>query len=145
MRAHEGYLANFEGQDDQPEAVPSTVIGSDIRIVGRIEAAADLMIEGFIHGDVRCRNLILGELGTIKGKIFSDRARVSGTIDGSIKTGDLTVEASAVLKGQTCYSRLKIVTGATIDGMMKCRREPEKKLKLVETAAPAPEQKIVIE
>ena len=144
MRAQEGNLIHFGEQHDQLEATPSTVIGADIKIIGRIEASADLMIEGFIQGDVRCRNLILGELGLIKGKVFSDRVRISGTIDGAIRTGDLAIEATANLKGQATYTRLKIATGATVDGTMKCRREPEKKLKLVETPAPEP-KKIVIE
>lgn len=144
MRMHEGNLVDIGGRQEQPEAAPSTVIGADIKIIGRIEASADLMVEGYIQGDVRCRNLIIGELGSIKGKIFSDRARVGGVVDGSIRTGDLAIEATAVMKGQATYARLKIATGAMVEGTLKCRREPEKKLKLVETPAPAP-KKIVIE
>lgn len=141
-KAKEDTLADLGAQSDQTEPNPSTVIGSDIKIVGSIEASADLMIEGNVEGDVRCRNLILGEHGTIKGKIFSERARVAGNIDGSIETGDLAIEASGVLSGEATYSRVKIATGGIIEGNLKCKREPEKKLKLVE---PAGEKKLVID
>jgi cytoskeletal protein CcmA (bactofilin family) len=134
-------LADAAAHHEQ-EATPSTVIGSDIKIIGSIEASADLMIEGNVEGDVRCRNLILGEKGTIKGKVFSERARISGNIDGSIETGDLAIEASGMLSGEAIYARLKIATGGIIEGNLTCKREPEQKLKLVE---PPIEKKIVIE
>lgn len=140
----EAELAESSAPQETREANPSTVIGSDIKIIGSIEASADLMIEGSVEADIRCRTLILGEMGTIKGKVFSERARVSGNIDGSIETQDLSIEATGIVTGETTYTRLKIATGGIIEGNMKCKREPEQKLKLVEPE-PAGPKKIVIE
>jgi cytoskeletal protein CcmA (bactofilin family) len=129
----------------QDQAVnPSTVIGPDIKIIGSIEASADLMVEGRVEGDVRCRNLLLGESGSIKGKVFCDRARVSGTVDGSIDTGDLGIEATGVVTGEASYTRLKVAIGGVIEGHMKSKAAPEQKLKLVAGEAPA-QKRIVIE
>ena len=105
------------------ETLPSTVIGPDIKIVGNIEALADLMIEGNVEGDVHCRTLILGEHGEIRGKILSNRALVSGKIDGSIDTQDLSLEATGILIGKATYARLKVSTGAMIDGILKNKKE----------------------
>ncbi|MDB5698984.1 MAG: cell shape determination protein CcmA [Alphaproteobacteria bacterium] len=129
---------------DQTAVNPSTVIGPDIKIIGSIEASADLMVEGRIEGDVRCRSLILGENGSIKGKIYCERARVSGTVDGLIDTGDLGIEATGVVMGEASYTRLKVTIGGVVEGNMKSKAAPEQKLKLVAGEAPA-QKRIVIE
>jgi cytoskeletal protein CcmA (bactofilin family) len=134
----------------EKEVAPSTVIGADIKVTGNIEASADLMVEGKVEGDVRCRSLILGESGMINGNIFSERARISGSLEGSIETGDLAIEATGMIKGEATYARLKVAPGGTVDGNMKCKKANEQKLQLVQPEAapaamgPMPAKKIVI-
>jgi cytoskeletal protein CcmA (bactofilin family) len=125
------------------DRAPSSVIGADIIVTGDIEASVDLLVEGQVKGNVRCQTLLLGANSAIKGNIYAMRVRVSGTVEGAIEASDVAVENSGVVTGDIVYARLKVSTGATIDGTMKCNREAEAKLKLVET--PAEEAPIVIE
>lgn len=113
----------------QPEDNPTTVIGPDIRITGNLEACGDLKIEGNVEGDVRCRRLIVGDGGAIKGRVYSEQARISGTINGSIEAAGLAIEAGGVVTGEATYGRLKITTGGVIDGKIRRRRESEQKPK----------------
>jgi cytoskeletal protein CcmA (bactofilin family) len=99
------------------EAIMS-VIGTGILVTGNIEAEVDLHIEGRVVGDVRCATLILGERGTVTGSIFAERVRVSGAVEGGIETTDLAIEASAKVKGDVTYSRLRIANGGVISGSM---------------------------
>ncbi len=122
---------------------PSSVIGADITVTGNIEASVDLLVEGQVKGDVRCQTLFLGSSSLIKGNIYAQRVRVSGTVEGAIEASDVSVENSGSVTGDILYSRLKVATGAKVDGTMKCNREAEAKLKLVDT--PAEEAPIVIE
>lgn len=117
----------------QPEDNPTTVIGPDIRITGNLEASGDLKIEGNVEGDVRCRRLIVGDGGAIKGSVYSEQARISGTINGSIEAAGLAIEARGVVAGETTYGRLKVTTGGVIEGKIKRTREGEQKPKLVDT------------
>lgn len=112
---------------------PSTVIGSDIEIIGNLNASGDLKIEGNVDGDVRCRTLILGEGGTIKGNVICQRARVSGAVNGSIEAADLAIEATGVMTGEATYGRLKVAIGGIIEGTMKCKREADQQPKAVNT------------
>lgn len=119
-----------------------SVIGADIVITGNIEASVDLHIEGKVIGDVRCATLILGEASSIEGRIHAERVRVSGTVNGSVDTRDLAIEATARVSAEVVYERLRVANGATLEGTV--RRKPVEevseasKLKLV---APGPEPK----
>ncbi len=123
-----------------------SVMGPDILVTGNIEATVDLLIEGRVVGDVRCMTLVLGEGSSVTGSIHAERVRVSGKVDGAIETRDLAIEASAVVKGDVTYSRIRIANGGVIEGQLKHvaapaedeAPEPEAKLKLVEPAGDEP-------
>ena len=119
-------------QEEAGEKGPSSVIGADIRITGNIEATVDLLIEGKVEGDVKCQTLLLGEESEIKGNINAERVRVSGSVMGSIETRDLAIEVTGNVVGDVTYTRLKVSPGGALEGNMKCKREPDQKLKLVE-------------
>lgn len=116
---------------------PASVIGPDTVITGNIEAGLTLQIDGRITGDVRCATLILGEESVIKGNVFADRVRVSGTVEGGIDAKDLAVEATARVTGDVSYERLKVANGGILQGHLKCKAMEEdaneaNRLKLVE-------------
>ncbi len=117
--------------------VGMSVIGTDILVTGNIEAEVDLHIEGRVLGDVRCSTLILGEHSSVKGKVLAQRVRVSGLVEGAIQTVDLAIEATARVKGDITFSRLRVATGGVIEGSMthvppEESAPEETRLKLVE-------------
>ena len=123
LRGNGGGQANGLGNggpDNQarPEENLMSVIGTDILVKGDIEAEVDLHIEGRVQGDVRCATLILGERSSVTGNIFAERVRVSGMVEGGIETTDLAIEATARVKGDVTYSRLRIANGGIIQGSM---------------------------
>ncbi|HEX8061787.1 MAG TPA: polymer-forming cytoskeletal protein [Allosphingosinicella sp.] len=101
-----------------------SVIGSGILVNGNIEAEVDLQIRGRVVGDVRCGTLVLGEQGEIRGNVAAERVWLSGLVDGTIETGDLAIEATARVKGDLTYSRIRMADGAVVQGRMShVRRE----------------------
>ena len=105
--------ANSASDDEGP-----SLIGSGILIEGNIVADVELQIRGRIVGDVRCETLVLSEHGEIRGNVVADRVRLSGSVEGAIDTGDLAVESTARVKGDLTYSRIKMATGAVVQGRM---------------------------
>jgi cytoskeletal protein CcmA (bactofilin family) len=105
--------ANPSAADEGP-----SVIGSGIFVDGDIEANVELQIRGKVAGNVRCETLILGEHGEIRGNVVADRVRLSGLVDGAIDTADLAIEATARVQGDLTYSRIKMATGAVVQGRM---------------------------
>lgn len=96
-----------------------SVIGPDVTITGNIAATADLHIDGRIHGDVQCGNLVQGTESAIHGSVRADVARLAGAIEGSVSVRQLTVERTARITGDVEYEGISIETGAAIDGRMK--------------------------
>jgi cytoskeletal protein CcmA (bactofilin family) len=133
-------MDNIEHRDSVDKGQMS-VIGADIVVTGNIEASVDLHIEGKVIGDVRCATLILGESSSVSGRIYANRVKVSGTVDGAIETKDLAVEASARVTGEITYERLRVANGGVMEGQVKRRVVEESadegsRLKLVEAPAP---------
>jgi cytoskeletal protein CcmA (bactofilin family) len=88
--------ANSHAADEGP-----SVIGSGILVNGDIEASVDLHIRGKVVGDVRCETLVLVEHGEIRGNVIAER-----------------VEATARMKGDLTYSRIRMADGAVVHGRM---------------------------
>lgn len=95
-----------------------SLIGSGIFVEGNIVANVELQIRGRVVGDVRCDTLVLSEHGEIRGNIVADRVRLSGSVEGAIDTGDLAIESTARVQGDLTYSRIKMATGAVVQGRM---------------------------
>lgn len=123
-------------QRDPVDRAAASVLGTGITITGNVDASVDLHIEGRVNGDVRCETLILGESSVIVGNIQAQRVRVSGTVEGSIDTGDIAIETTGRVAGDIRYARLKVASGAVIQGSLQHRGSEEAgegaRLKLVE-------------
>lgn len=130
--------AGTAGTESFEKTANMSVMGPDINVLGNIEAVVDLHIEGRVVGDVRCATLVLGTESVVTGSISADRVRVSGTVEGAIDTTDLAIEASARVKGDVTYSRIRIANGGVIEGNLTHRpmavveNGDDKKLKLVD-------------
>lgn len=93
-----------------------SVIGSDVKIKGDVEASADLHVDGSIEGDIKCSSLVQGETSQITGGVVAETARLAGKVDGSIRARELVVLRSAQIHGDVQYEALTIEQGAQVDG-----------------------------
>lgn len=105
----------------KPGAPGLSLIGPEVVVSGDISAEGQLHVDGRIDGDVRCTQLCQGSAGTIAGNIFADRARVAGTVEGTVSARTLVVEASARIMGDVAYETISIEAGAQIDGRLARR------------------------
>jgi len=96
--------------------VPFSLIGSDVGIVGDIEASVDLHIDGRVEGDICCAALVQGPDSRIKGQVTANTARIAGVVEGSIIADELIVEASARILGNVTYGSVSIAPGSQIAG-----------------------------
>lgn len=95
-----------------------SVLGQDVTITGNIDASSDLHIDGRVDGDVTCTMLAQGADSVITGHVTADIVRIAGTVRGSVKARELTVERSASIEGDVEYQVVTVETGARIDGRM---------------------------
>jgi cytoskeletal protein CcmA (bactofilin family) len=127
-----------------------SVISAGVTVTGNIEALVDLHIQGRVRGDVRCATLLLGEGSEVLGNVIADRVRVGGSVEGSVETKDLAIEATAKVTGDVTYARLRIANGAVVHGQLRHHDLEEEvtetgRLRLVDEDAPLRAQAVHIE
>lgn len=107
-------------------------VGGEVTINGNIAGEGDIHLDGTVEGDVRCRSLILGANGRIRGNVFADKATIAGTVEGTIDSANLVIEKSARVSGDLVYENVQIDNGAQVEGRMARRGVGESSgLKLV--------------
>ena len=107
-------------RDSKPMKAPSnsvpSIISSDVVVKGNVSTSGEIQLDGTIEGDVKSKNLTIGENGTVKGKVTADDVIVKGSVNGSIVGRNVRLERSAKLNGDICHQTLSIEAGAYIEG-----------------------------
>ncbi|MCA1748284.1 MAG: polymer-forming cytoskeletal protein [Parasphingopyxis sp.] len=93
-----------------------SVIGTDVRVSGDIDAKVDLHVDGEVEGDIRCGVLVQGDNSRIKGAVSAEQARIAGTVEGAITANELIIESSARVMGDVTYEKLSVATGGHVEG-----------------------------
>jgi cytoskeletal protein CcmA (bactofilin family) len=99
-------------------------IGANISIIGEVITAADLQVEGKIHGSIECRgSLVISAGAQVEGTIVSNSAMIKGNVIANIEVKDrIEILSGAELVGDLTCVRLSIEDGADFRGRIDIRR-----------------------
>jgi cytoskeletal protein CcmA (bactofilin family) len=100
-----------------------SVISNDLRIIGqdlKIITQGSLKVDGEVEGDVQGNEIIIGELGQVRGTVAAEKVTVHGRIAGVIRGRSVALQSSARVEGDIHHMSLAIERGAEFDG--RCRR-----------------------
>src|SRR5688572_8295083 len=118
-----------ESKTTLKSGIPS-IISADMKIVGSVESAGDIQIDGAIDGDVASRTLTVSETDTV---------RVSGMVKGGINAKSVTLTRTAKVEGDIVHQALAIESGASFEGQCKRmdgeRIEPQKIALITDSSA----------
>lgn len=107
---------NNDSQQAATARVVPSIISSDLQIVGDLESAGEVQIDGKVSGDIRAKVLLVGESAVIKGEIFADTVRVHGAVYGQIKAKFVNMAKTAHVVGDILHENLSIQEGAFLEG-----------------------------
>lgn|GEM_PF-3077257 len=93
-----------------------SVIEAGLCIVGDLESAGDVLINGRLHGNTSCRALIIGPEAVIDGDVRADEVIVHGKLAGTIRAESVHLAATASVVGDLYHCRLRIEAGAVFEG-----------------------------
>jgi hypothetical protein len=79
------------------DATPS-ILSADLKVVGNLECAGDVQVEGRIEGDIRSQSVTVGEGADVRGSIFAERVRIGGTVQGEISAPVIVIAKSAKVR-----------------------------------------------
>lgn len=120
-------MAQLNGTSQVSGQVASGTISTGVVITGNVACEGNLQISGQIDGEVRGATVFVDETGIVTGAIEADQLRVHGVVSGRIVVNDLAVEAGGSVDGDTTYQRMKVASGAILQGTLTYRKGAEAK------------------
>ncbi len=100
----------------------SSLIASNLQIVGDVLFTGGLRVDGKIKGNVLGKKgekslIVLSGHGSVVGRVQAYDAVINGTISGDLEVEHfLELQAGARVSGNITYRQLQMECGATIDG-----------------------------
>lgn len=97
------------------------LIGQGTVIEGNVLADGDLVIDGFVKGDVTTKTkLVTGPTAVIEGNILAQHAEIAGRVQGTVKAlGLLVINSSGVILGDVITKDLNVESGSTFNGRLQ--------------------------
>src|ERR1044071_2830726 len=121
------------------KAVPS-IVSADLPIEGNRNSAGEIQVDGVVHGDIKCKALIVGVKGSVTGEVLAQTVRMHGAIKGMIRAKSVFLASTARMSGDVEHESLAIEPGAYMEG--HCKRITETTVTPVEV--PRQEQRPMI-
>src|SRR5262245_16414803 len=94
---------------------PSIISGA-LSIVGRLEGAGDIQVEGKIDGDIRGQNVRIGMGASVKGTVHGELVELAGTLDGKIEARQAVLGKTSRMNGDIIHQTLQIDEGSYFNG-----------------------------
>jgi len=94
------------------------IVGRDISLNGEIGSCDVLVVEGTVEAKLRDgRSIEIDETGLFKGSVEIDEADIGGRFEGDIIVrGRLTVRSTGKINGSIKYGELSVEAGAKLNG-----------------------------
>lgn len=99
----------------------STHIAKGSKVVGQISGTADLVIDGFVDGEIVLESqVVVGPEGRVEGKILARSVEVGGHVLGNVQGLErVEVLATGSLEGDVLSPRVVIAEGAFFKGKVE--------------------------
>jgi cytoskeletal protein CcmA (bactofilin family) len=94
------------------------IVGRDISLSGEITACDVLVVEGTVEAKLRDgRNIEIAESGLFKGSVEIDEADIAGRFEGDISVrGRLRLRSTGKINGSIRYGELEVEAGGQLIG-----------------------------
>ncbi len=105
-----------------------SLIGENIKIIGKIEGQGNLRIDGIIEGDIDYKgDVIIGEEGKVNGDIVCNNISLAGTVNGNItSSAKLVLLPTGKLTGDIEIANFVVHESAFFEGNCKMLDENNK-------------------
>ena len=101
-----------------PNEMRKLIVGRDISLSGEITACDVLVVEGTVEAKLRDgRNIEIAESGLFKGSVEIDEADIAGRFEGDISVrGRLRLRSTGKINGTIRYGELEVEAGGQLIG-----------------------------
>ena len=95
-------------------------VGESMQIEGDLDCSGTVDVAGLIKGNVRVKEMIVFDTGSVQGNLHVKKIIINGHIEGQVIADEVSLGSSSVIKGDVTFkTSLKTEEGAEIDGYIK--------------------------
>ncbi|MDO5659006.1 MAG: polymer-forming cytoskeletal protein [Paracoccus sp. (in: a-proteobacteria)] len=120
---HTAPESSYDPAPQRNRAAPS-VLSADLTIKGDLSTEGDIQIEGLIEGDIRARQLTIGQTATVRGEVLADEVIVNGRVIGRLRGIKVRLSSSAKVEGDIIHKTIAIESGAHFEGSVQRQDDP---------------------
>lgn len=108
-----------------------TLISSKTSMVGDIQFAGGLHIDGLINGTIRANDdqeavVRISDIGEVDGDVIAPHIIVNGTVHGDVYASKhIELAENASVKGNVYYNLIEMAMGAEVNGNLVHQKNPE--------------------
>lgn len=121
----------LEPRIERPKGMPEgraeagmMLVAADSEMEGRLRSQGAVRVQGVLRGTLHAPLLLLEPGGLIEGTVHVERARLCGTLRGTVVAREVEVIRTAALDAELVYDEISIERGARVRGLHR-QRDPE--------------------
>lgn len=115
---------DIPGTDSAKAKASNSIIDEWLTMTGDLESEGDILVRGTVHGNIKCKLLIIDEMATVDGQMVADQIVVRGTTKGTIRVNRAIFDQSARVDSEIFHCSLAVEEGAHIKGALHYSEEP---------------------
>jgi len=123
---------------DAPAEAGMMLVSADSEVEGELRSRGAVRVEGVLRGSLHAPLLLLEPGGLVEGTVHVERARLCGTLRGTLIAREVEVVRTAALDAELVYDEISIERGARVRGLHR-QRDPEPAAEVAPEALVLPE------
>ena len=93
-----------------------SIISSALVVIGRLESAGDIQVDGKVEGDIRGQAVRIGGTAVVKGTVTGEVVELAGSLEGKIEARSAVLTRTARMSGDILHQSLQIEEGSYFNG-----------------------------
>ena len=115
---------DISGLSSETPQKSNSIIDEMLKMKGDLESDGDILIQGKVNGNVRCKLLVVDKGATIDGGISAEEVIIRGTTNGKIQANRVRLEDTAHVSSEIFHRSFAVHEGARIEGALHYRENP---------------------
>jgi cytoskeletal protein CcmA (bactofilin family) len=98
------------------KSIAASLIAENVSLRGDLATDGDVHLDGSLKGDLRVRELTVGEGGSVEGHIEAESVEIRGRVVGTVTAKSVRLFSTARVEGDITHAQLAIEPGAHFEG-----------------------------
>src|SRR4051812_26955675 len=104
------------GEASARKPIAASLIAENVSLQGDVATDGDVHLDGSIKGDLRVRELTVGEAGCVEGHVEAETVEVRGRVVGTVTAKSVRLFSTARVEGDITHAQLSVEAGAHFEG-----------------------------